>query len=69
MVIALGLLNNISYGRQAGGTFCPQRGGVVAVSKLTAVTEKKAAKLSVSCHINKAWCPKEVEQGLFNLTF
>ena len=35
-------------------------GGVVAVSKLTAVIEKKAAKLSRSCHINKAWCPKEV---------
>ena len=43
MVIVLGLLNNISYGPQSGGTFCTQGGGVVAVSNLTAVIEKKAA--------------------------
>ena len=43
MVIVLGLLNNISYGPQSGGTFCTQEGGVVAVSNLTAVIEKKAA--------------------------
>ena len=43
MVIVLGLLNNISY-RQSGGTFCTQGDGVVAVSNLTAVIEKKAAK-------------------------
>ena len=60
MVKVLGLLDNIGYGPQSGGTFCNQGGGVVAVSKLTAVTEKKAAKLSRSCYIKKAWCPKEV---------
>ena len=27
MVIVLGLLNNISYGPQSGGTFCTQGGG------------------------------------------
>ena len=43
MVIVLGLLKNISYGLQSGGTFCTQGGGVFAVSNLTAVTEKKAA--------------------------
>ena len=43
MVIVLGLLNNISYGPQSGGTFCTQGYGVVAVSNLTAVIEKKAA--------------------------
>ena len=43
MVIVPGLLNNISYGSQSGGTFCTQGGGVVAVSNLTAVIEKKAA--------------------------
>ena len=43
MVIVLGLLNNISYVPQSGGTFCTQGGGVVAVSNLTAVIEKKAA--------------------------
>ena len=43
MVIVLGLLNNISYGPQTGGTFCTQGGRVVAVSNLTAVIEKKAA--------------------------
>ena len=43
-----------------GGHFVLRGGGVVAVSKLTAVTEKKAAKLNRSRHINKAWCPKEV---------
>ena len=43
MVIVLGLLNNISFGPQTGGTFCTQRGRVVAVSNLTAVIEKKAA--------------------------
>ena len=43
MVIVLGLLNNISYGHQSGGTFCTQGGGVVAVSNLTTVIEKKAA--------------------------
>ena len=43
MVIVLGLLNNISYGPQSGRTFCTQGGGVVAVSNLTAVIEKKAA--------------------------
>ena len=43
MVIVLGLPNNISYGLQSGGTFCTQRGGMVAVSNLTAVIEKKAA--------------------------
>ena len=43
MVIVLGLLNNISYGYQSGGTFCTQGGGVVAISNLTAVIEKKAA--------------------------
>ena len=60
MVKVLGLLNNISYGPQSGGTFRTQGGGVVAVSKLTAVTEKKAAKLSRCCYIKNAWCPKEV---------
>ena len=59
MVVVFGLVNNIRYGPQSGGTFCTQGGGVVAVSKLT-VIEKKAAKLSRSCHINKAWRPKEV---------
>ena len=29
MVIVLGLLNNISYGPQSGGTFCTQGGRVV----------------------------------------
>ena len=59
--MVLELLHNISNGPQSGGTvFTPVGGGVVAVSKLTAVIEKKAAKLSRSCHINKAWCPKEV---------
>ena len=43
MVIVLGLLNNISYGPQSGGRFGTQGGGVVAVSNLTAVIEKKAA--------------------------
>ena len=43
MVIVLGLLNNISYVPQSGGTFCTQGGAVVAVSSLTAVIEKKAA--------------------------
>ena len=43
MVIVLGLLSNISYGPQSGGTFCTQGGGMVAVSNLTAVIEKKAA--------------------------
>ena len=43
MVIVLGLLNNISYGHQSGGTFCTQGGGMVAVSNLTTVIEKKAA--------------------------
>ena len=43
MVIVLGLLNDISYGPQSGGTFCTQGGGVVAVSNLIAVIEKKAA--------------------------
>ena len=43
MVIVLGLVNNISYGPQTGGTFCTQEGRVVAVSNLTAVIEKKAA--------------------------
>ena len=42
MVIVLGLLNRISYGPQSGGTFSTQKGGVVAVSNLTAVIEKKA---------------------------
>ena len=31
MVKVLGLLNNISYGPQSGGTFCTQGGEVVAV--------------------------------------
>ena len=43
MAIVLGLLNNISYVPQSGGRFCTQGGGVVAVSNLTAVIEKKAA--------------------------
>ena len=60
IVIVLGLLNNISYGPQSGGDSLYSGGWVVAVSKLTAVIEKKAAKLSRSCHINKAWCPKKV---------
>ena len=60
MVVVFGLVNNISYGPQSGETFCTQGGGVVAVSKLTVVIEKKAAKLSRSCDINKAWRPKEV---------
>ena len=56
MVIVLELLNNFSYGPQPGVTFCTPGGGggVVAVSKLTAVIEKKASKLSQSCHIYKA---------------
>ena len=55
MVIVLGLLNNISYGPQlgGGGKFCTSRGGVVAVSRKIAVTEKAGAKLSQFCHINK----------------
>ena len=60
IVIVLGLLNNISYGPQSGGDSLYSGGWVVAVSKLTAVIEKKAAKLSRSCHINKAWCRKKV---------
>ena len=62
MVMVLWLLNNISHGPQSerGGTFCTQVRGVVSVAKLTAVIEKKAAKLSRSCHINKSWCPREV---------
>ena len=56
MVKVLGLLNNIGHGPQSGKTFCNQGGGVVLVSKLAAVIEKKAAKLSRSCHINKSWC-------------
>ena len=62
IVIVLGLLNNISYGPQSGGggNSLYSGGWVVAVSKLTAVIEKKAAKLSRSCLINKAWCPKKV---------
>ena len=43
MVIVLGLLNNISYGPQSGGEILYSEGGVVAVSNLTAVIEKKAA--------------------------
>ena len=43
MVIVHGLLNNISYEPQTGGTFCTQGGRVVAGSNLTAVIEKKAA--------------------------
>ena len=43
MVIVLGLLNNISYGPQSGGDILYSGGGVVAVSNLTAVIEKKAA--------------------------
>ena len=60
MAIVLGLRNNISYGTQSGGYFVLSGDGVVAVSKLTAVIEKKAAKLSRSYHINKAWCLNEV---------
>ena len=48
MVIVIGLLSNISYGPQSGGTFCTQGSGLVAVSKLTAISEKKAFKLSLS---------------------
>ena len=59
MIKVLGLLNNISYGTQSGGDTL-YSGGVVTVSKLTVVFEKKAAKLSPSCYINKAWCPKDV---------
>ena len=63
MVMILWLLNNISHGPQSGGgggTFCTQGRGVGSVAKITAVIEKKAAKLSRSCHINKSWCPREV---------
>ena len=60
MIKVLGLLNNISYGTQSGGDTLYWGGGVVTVSKLTVVFEKKAAKLSPSCYINKAWCPKDV---------
>ena len=45
MAIVLGLRNNISYGTQSGGYFVLSGDGVVAVSKLTAVIEKKAAKI------------------------
>ena len=43
MVIVLGLLNNISYGPQSGGDILYSGDGVVAVSNLTALIEKKAA--------------------------
>ena len=59
MIKVLGLLNNISYGTQSGGDTL-YSGVVVTVSKLTVVFEKKAAKLSPSRYINKAWCPKDV---------
>ena len=66
----LGQLNNqLAMDPSQRGHYILKGGGVVAVSKLTAVIEKKAAKLSRSCYTNKAWCPKEVSQGLFNLTF
>ena len=41
--------------------FCTPVGGVVVVSKFTAVIIKKAVKLSRSCHINQPCCSiKEV---------
>ena len=47
---------------RGGGHSVLRAGGVVVVSKLAAVIEKKAAKLSRSCHINKSWC-RSMRQG------